>query len=154
MSKLDEVALRRPNFDSSGFAVELADGQKWRLPAIKIRAFPVEKDDGEIGVEWKQVYAVDVDKELDIILGVVDANAADMIDAKMRIAARLLKCNYDLPKGAVGELLSLDFGEECSQSRWDRITAAILGRDPEKIDVSEEEEIDGDPKTVSAPGSN
>lgn len=148
MSKYDEAALRRTPF-SEGYAVELADGQRYVFPAVTVKVWPEEKDDGTIEVNYRQVYADEFAPEVDIIFGVVEATGGEHLDALMRLAAKLLKSNYDLPRGAVGELLAYRVGDPASQERWGKVKKAILGRDP---DASDEEEIDGDPKEPTANG--
>lgn len=148
MSKYCEATLRRNPF-SEGYAVELADSQRWTFPAVRMRVAPFEKDDGGIGVSYRPVYACDLEREIDVMFGVVDATASEEFEARMRVAAQLLKSNYDLPRGAVTELLAHYPGEEASQRRMEKITRAILGRDP---DSGDEEEIDGDPKDGTPAG--
>lgn len=142
MPKYDEAALRRDPF-SEGYAVELADGQKYVFPAVRMRVAPFEKDDGGIEVRYRPVYACDLEREIDVMFGVVDCTEMEYFEARMRTAAALLRSNYDLPRGAVTELLA-HYGDEASKARMRAISAAIVGRDPAAKD--EDEEIDGDPK--------
>lgn len=145
MQRLDESALRRADFQA-GYAVELADGQRWTLPPVKIRICP--DDDGE--TVYRPWYGGNLEDDLDILFGVVDATHIQYIEVRLKIAAALLKQNYDLPKGAIGHLLGYVPGDEASESMMDKISVAIIGRDPDAV---EPEEPGGDDPKGSEPGS-
>jgi len=148
----DERALRRPSF-SEGYAVELADGQRWVFPAVRIRMEPDEAEDGSIEVRYRKVYAADIQAELDVLLGVADSTDMEYRETEMKLAARMLRCNYDLPKGAIPELLGYYADDRSGQERWGKIIGAILGRDPDAAEP-EDEETDGPKAGPTGAGSD
>jgi hypothetical protein len=140
MERLDEASLRRPDF-RPGYAVELADGGRYTFPPVSIRIFP--DDDGS--VQWRPWYDGDLEDDLDVLFGVVPARSGQVIEVRLRIAAALLRRNYDLPRGAVGRLLTYIPGDAASEARYDRVSRAILGRDPDAVEDDEDEDAP-DPK--------
>lgn len=147
---LDEKALRRADF-SPGYAVELGDSQLWTLPAVKVRIFPDEQPDGSVKMNIRPWYADQMEPELDILFGMGSSDYVDIWQARMTIASRLLKSNYDLPAGSLGTLLAYVPGDPKSEERWDKIRSAILGRDPAPADDDEESD---DPKAPTPSGSD
>lgn len=144
--KLSELDLRRPDFDASGFAVTLADGQEWRIPPVRIRVFP--DDAGEI--RYRPWYAGALEDELDILFGVVPVTEGmgdPFVDLPLKIAATLLRRNYDLPPGSVGRLLTYFPGDAASEGMLRKVTRAVLGRDPEAADPEDDDPKAGDAAT-------
>jgi hypothetical protein len=148
---LDELALRRPDFQA-GYAVRLADGQPWTFPAVRVRMYPEEQPDGTIKAMIRPWYADKLERELDVLFGLVEADYADIWQARFTIAVSLLRANYDLPPGAIKDLLTYVVGDAESERMWEKIRAAILGRDPDAADP-EGEDIDPKEPTPSTSGS-
>lgn len=138
--RLDEKALRRDAFED-GYAVTLADGQEWTIPPVRFRFFP--GDDGSFrGRPW---YGGDLEDELDILFGVVeppDGMVMPFVQIPIKIAAALLRKNYDLPPRSAASLLSYVPGDDASEAMLARITRAVLGRDPDAVDEDDEEPDD------------
>jgi len=148
LPKLDEASLRREPF-SEGYAVELADGQRWVLPAVKMRFFPVKDDDGTFVLGAKPWFADQFEEELDMLFEVQHATFGQVWQARLRIASHLLQCNYNVTDRDVGHLLAYVPGDPTSEARWSKIREAILGRDPDAPD-----EDDADPKAPVTPSGS
>lgn len=127
--RLDEPALRRPDFDD-GVAVELADGQEWTFPALWYRTFPRKTEGGGVETVMRVTYGPEHDADLEILFGSKEAEAHVQVDAMTRLAATLLLRNYDLDDDALAKLLPFDARSESSQGMWGRVVRAIRGERP------------------------
>ena len=130
-TKLDEAALRRPDF-RGGEPIEL-DGQAWIFPkpcviyrpkfgAPRIGSRPTT----DLGPEFDEAIA-----ELDD-LGRErrqddPGSGRTFIDALMNIGAVMLRINYDLTDDQLGDLLAYRPDDESSQDTWLAITDVARG---------------------------
>ena len=133
MSKLDEAALRRPEF-TEGSKVRLGDGQEWTFPRPVLRLIPVRKPDGRIGVGEPPPYGEDYQRELiDLLNGCDDTPEGRYryVEAAMQLAAKLLLMNYDLTFDQLSELLYYDL-EGSTREMWEAIDQVIVGQAPKR----------------------
>jgi hypothetical protein len=126
VAKLDEVALRKPGFHE-GVRVALADGQEWALPEFRYRFFPGRDDDGKIVAKGRVTYGPERDRDIDLVLGALEVDPGDRLDAKLRVAAELLLANYDLTDDMLADLLPMEMGDEGLTTMWRDILLAIQG---------------------------
>lgn len=97
-----EADLRRPDF-RGGEAVTMADGQDWFLPRPIITITATEDS---IGFAQR----ADLGDDFDALIAELEDAATDraLFAAFCKIAAYLLRVNYDLPPGAVGRLVRFE----------------------------------------------
>lgn len=150
MPAFDEKALRKLDGFQEGYAVELADGQKWTLPPVRMRVYPRDMDDGSVEAVCRPWYADQMEKEIDVLFGVTEADFTEIWTARLTITSRLLRSNYDLPPGGTGVLLSYVPGDALSEARWDKIRSAILGRDPDASAEGDDPKAEADTSDGSA----
>jgi hypothetical protein len=105
-TQLDEKSLRRPGF-RSGHLVTLADGQQWgfrRLGPLWVIS--------DVDVE----VVFDVPREQQALLEAIDAahqgdDLMAVVRAEMRLFAFMVRQNYELPTGAISQLIRVDYRE-------------------------------------------
>lgn len=125
--KLDEVALRKPGFHE-GARVTLADGQEWALPELWHRFVPVfDEGRGDIVAEARVTYGPEHDRDLDLIMGGVEVEPLERMDALMRLPSRLLMANYSLTYTDLATLIPRDDRDERLRAMWKALLPAILG---------------------------
>ena len=125
---LDEKALRRPTF-AEGSRVKLADGQEWTFPKPRIR-FKPRVVDGRVEIDGGATFGPEFDEKLEMLFGLGEIEGVERLRLQFEVAVRLLSTNYDLPRGAVGDLLVLEAGDPASEERWESITNVMLGISP------------------------
>lgn len=126
---LDEVSLRKPEF-VEGVRVKLGDGQDWSFPRPRLRLVPRKFEDGDIGLATRPVYPAERQADLDIILAEIgegDEAFWRWLEARSRLATRLLLDNYDLDNNALAELLPIDFADDANRDIWLGVSAAMRG---------------------------
>jgi hypothetical protein len=125
---LDEVALRKPEW-VEGYPVTLADGQIWHIPRPKFR-FKPKFVDGKVEIGGGATFGPDLEKETEVLYGIVDAEPSEYMRVKFAMAVRLLGANYNLTAHDFGELIVLEPGDQASDARWEELSAALMGTPP------------------------
>lgn len=136
---LDEQALRRPDFDPSGRAVTLCDGQTWTFPVPAVRClYPSRGPDGVT----KLVEGYDRGAEYDRLTDVYTESDDyfTRVAALTDLAFLLLSANYALEFADVRHLLFLESGDraEANAGVWAAVSAVALGRAPKATAVGAE----------------
>jgi hypothetical protein len=137
MAQINEKDRRRPTF-SDGSAVQLADGQLWTFPRPKVQFRP-RIVDGHAEVMGGSRFGAEFDSDLDILLGVVDAEPVDRLRAKFQMAVRLLLSNYALSDEEISNLIVWEPECPVSAKNWTDLTTVLAGGAPPKqsADTSE-----------------
>lgn len=115
MDRLNEGGLRRPGFTEAGSEpMTLLDGQTWYVPRPYKLYRPTADDAGEIGVaeEWS------LGEEYAALMNAVESAASDVevIRAEFAAIRYLLAKNYDLPPGALGQLVTLAYSKDAPEA--------------------------------------
>jgi hypothetical protein len=134
MSRLDEVALRRPCF-TSGVPIRLADGQHWQFPKPTIDLFPVVRADGEVAVGAAATFDVGYDERIEAFFRARVLGPAEQLQALFALAVDLLSRNYDLELGDYRRLLRFHAGNEGYEAMWQEILDVALGAAPKASPV-------------------
>jgi hypothetical protein len=125
---IDEKARRKAEF-VEGYPVMLADGQEWWMPKPKFR-FKPKFVNGRVEMTGGATFGPESDSELEILYGVVDAEAGEFLRVKFALAVRLLRVNYELTDDEVADLVVLEPGDAASEARWEAMTNALMGNSP------------------------
>lgn len=127
--KLDEKALRRPEFEP-GIPIVLHDGQAWHFPELKLGAFRAVRVGNELDMRKVPDLGVEYAKLLDEYLE-ADAGFTSAM-ALYTLALTLLSINYSLTFGEVATLLPMTTEghprHEANDEMWALISDAVLGR--------------------------
>jgi hypothetical protein len=134
MDKLDEVALRRPDF-LGGEPIEMADGQAWILPKPMMEFVPKFAADGTITAGVATSLGPDFDRIMEdydeacraSINEDADYQGPRPMDVMMAIGVRLLQVNYDIDRDTLAGLLRWRPDDESSTDRWRAITNVARG---------------------------
>jgi hypothetical protein len=120
--KLDEQALRRPEFED-GAPVVLADGQEWRLPRPRVRLVP---DDSDRGFKLRLALPAD-EGRFQTLMDTLDAatEGVDLMRAELAVARHLLLLNYDLTPAQVADLLQFSYRDDDPEGA--AIREAVMG---------------------------
>lgn len=129
MSRLDEAALRRPEF-VEGEPIVLADGQEWTFPKPVLELYPIPGPDGRLRFEGlRRSFGEDYDRKIDAF---ADSPPAESLNALLDLAVDLLDRNYTLQPADYGVLLCWRPGDEDNEAMWHAITEVAMGRDAPK----------------------
>lgn len=149
---LDEKALRKPGF-SEGTPVVLGDGQEWTLPKPDPVIYPGMGADGRISAFVRLSYGREHDDVFDAAFAPgPDADDEAVIMAQIHLAAMLLMDNYELPGGALAELLTVRPDQPESLAWWEAFKEAVVAqaRLPLKADVEAGPEPEPEPVAAAA----
>lgn len=129
--KLDEVALRRPEFQP-GVAITLSDGQDWQFPRPVLSDFyPAFDADGKLALTPGFSFGPGYDTLVDAY--VQGDSVGDEHLALVMLALELLRRNYVIEVFHLRYLLRLKRPDapdaEANQQMWADIAAVALGRD-------------------------
>jgi hypothetical protein len=135
---LDEVALRRPDFQG-GEPIEMADGQAWTIPKPLLEFVPKFADDGTItaGIATSLGPVFDrLMEDYDRACQAAQVEAGEVpdgprpLDLLMRLAAYMLRLNYNLEPASLGVLLRWRPDDEATADRWGSIMNVARGIAP------------------------
>lgn len=126
--RLDETALRRPEFDAAASEpLVLADGQTWHLrkPLVGMRV----EVDGTGAVTLRVAEERFGRSYTDLLQAYVydGANDLTVIRSIFGMGVLLLRPNYDVPAERLAELFSLYRDEEASQVRFEALRGFVIG---------------------------
>lgn len=137
--KLDETALRRPEFEP-GVAITLSDGQEWHFPRpVMADFYPAFNREGELVLTPGSSYGPPYDALVDAFI--MADSVGDEHLTLVALALDLLRRNYAIEPFHLRYLLRLkrpdDPGHEANEEMWAEIAAVALGRDtgPKHIPV-------------------
>jgi hypothetical protein len=130
MLQINEKDRRRPTF-TEGSAVQLADGQLWTFPKAKVQFRP-RIVDGHAEVMGGARFGPEFDEDLDILLGVTEAEPVDRLRSKFQMAVRLLLENYDLSDDEVCNLIVWEPEDPVSSKNWADLSTVLAGNSPKK----------------------
>jgi len=131
-AKLDEAALRRPEF-TEGHRIKLGDGQEWTFPKPRIRFFPVRDKSGGIDVGMKADFG---EAHRETLAALMDRTGDDIeagverFRLRLELAVGLLTQNYDLDDAALQTLLAMDFDDPALVEMWTKLGDVLQGRSP------------------------
>jgi hypothetical protein len=131
---MDEKALRRPEF-SEGPRVVLGDGQAWRFPKPRIRIVATADESGVMRGVPRLSHGLDHDRTVAKLFEQGDdSEVFAKVAEQVRLAAVLLRRNYDLTADQLDELIGIEFGDAAGAERWARINVVLLYGDPDEPD--------------------
>lgn len=105
--RIDEQSRRRPGW-RDGAKIELADGQEWTFPRPRVRYVP---SDHERGFEVRSGFGPEYDATIVAYDEAVErGDWPGMVGGQMKIAAFLLRLNYDLTTAELQRLLQFEYG--------------------------------------------
>lgn len=125
---LNEVELRKPGF-REGYALMMADGQRWHIPKPRIRVKLLEREN-ESSILQRPAFGDAYEQSIDILFGVEEATNWKRLETRFKLMAALLRENYELTPQNVSELLILEVDDEKSDERWEEVEDALLGIQP------------------------
>lgn len=140
MEKLDEKALRRPEF-TEGWDIYLGDGQKWTFPFPDRTYYPEIAPDGGFRVTRAAPYGDEFQAKLARMVGSEDETPeanAERFDLQLTLAAELLSRNYALDSPSLARLLPfrLDLeGSLANKGMWDEVAFVLGGNRPKPSTV-------------------
>lgn len=135
---LDEIALRRPEFDEAGsIGIVLADGQTWFFPRPAIELFPTGLS-GKLAS--RTTLGPDFDRAIDALISIPAADDSDpqaaieseaaYLSAQFRLAALMLSRNYQLEDADWKEILRFSYQSDTYKDMWDDIFTVARGSAP------------------------
>jgi hypothetical protein len=124
---LDEQTLRKAPF-AEGFQITLADGQQWWIPRPRGKFRPMFVD-GAVKVTGGATFGADFEDDASVLRS-VDVEPEEYLRAKMSLVVRLLLANYILTPSEVSDLVEMECGDPTSDARWEGISGALMGIDP------------------------
>ena len=113
--KFPEPQFRRPNFDSDGPRVRLADGQEWTFPRVKLSHRLDAARGGLARTARVEGYLPESRAYTDALQDWL-AGGGDFYAKTLALAWQLLGLNYDLPGDAAGELFAFDEPESAEEA--------------------------------------
>lgn len=132
MEKLDEQALRRPDF-KAGVPVRLADGSVWHLRRPLVRFAEAENDEG-----FEVVLSLDDDGTFGRLRAAERSaeGGPAVLAAQLKLAGHLLRANYDLTVPQTAALVQFASEEDDEEGlRLHReVMAAVRGFGPKPSD--------------------
>lgn len=126
---LDEASTRRADF-SDGPQVVLGDGQVWTLPRPWLRLYPTRDGDGRIGVGGGRSFGAEFEDLIDDLTECDPDDHAARLAVQFRMAALLLRRNYDLTDRDLRRLLVVDAEDPDCRDRWAKLNQVLTGRSP------------------------
>jgi hypothetical protein len=134
VSKLDEQALRRPEF-SAGVPIRLADGQTWHFPKPTIDLFPVVDRAGQVAVGGAASFGPEYDDLVEAFYRARSHSPADQLQALFALGVDLLGRNYLLAPEHFRGVLRFQAGHEAHETMWQEILDVALGASPKASPV-------------------
>jgi hypothetical protein len=134
VSRLDEEALRRPEF-VRGVPIRLADGQDWQFPKPTIDLFPVVGQGGQVAVGGAPTFDVQYDELVEAFFRARALGPAEQLQALFALGVDLLARNYDLRPEDYRRLLRFHAGHEAYEAMWQGILDVALGAAPKASPV-------------------
>lgn len=135
MANATESALRRPDF-RPGIPVELADGQVWHLPRVRLtRRLHIGPEGGLRLVRSAEDAPPGWLDALARLEALADDDLA-YLEWLAGMGLALLHRNYDVPDELAPELFALVEGDGASLLRWAALRLAVLGRALPDVDAA------------------
>jgi hypothetical protein len=125
--KLDEAALRRPDF-RAGVAVTLGDGREWTLRHPLFRRTPEVDASGRLAFGAGRLALTPRYDELMDELFEPGESGGLRLDSALGIAVELLLGNYGLAPEALATLLPWEPDNEANMEMWTTIIGVASGR--------------------------
>lgn len=132
---MNELDLRRPDFDPNGVPIKLADGQNWTFPLPLIELSP-RFDGAEVTLGSSTSFGPDHDA---LIEAATKAEGIlDELKTTWALAASMLRRQYNLDNGQLGTLLRYRKDEDGeSQETINAILRVAFGNPPKASPVGD-----------------